>query len=152
MGWGRVAERSDERGQAAGCRTTGPTLRWDLLPSLGVPAWVRGRLRTAMAAWAISEDDSDRALLVINELVSNVVDHAGTPFRVTIRLIGPAVHVHVLDHSVALPVLQPFDHRAARGRGLQMIEKTASRWGYITGHGSKTVWAVIDLAESPQHH
>jgi anti-sigma regulatory factor (Ser/Thr protein kinase) len=123
--------------------------RWDLPPDPAVLTGLRAELRAAFTAWALTEDDADRALLVVNELVSNVVDHARTPCLLTVRSDGRrrTLHVRVKDGATALPQQRPHDPRAARGRGLQMVDAVCSRWGFMIEGDGKTVWAVVGLAE-----
>lgn len=137
---------SDSDAVGSGGHLEDPELCWDLDPSpLNVP-WLRNELRAAMIPWLLSEDDTDRILLVVNELVNNVIDHAETPFRVMVRQIGPVVGIQVHDLSQDPPVLRDLDHSAARGRGLQMVAGVASEWGYTGDCDGKTVWAAVDLA------
>ncbi|MFC4948171.1 ATP-binding protein [Pseudonocardia sp. GCM10023141] len=124
---------------------------WHLPPSASAAATVRNRLHVLMTGWGVSEDSCDRAMLIVTELVSNVVDHAHTPLTVTVRPDGGMLHVHVQDGSALPPALQPLDPLAVRGRGLQMIDALTTRWGWTLEGTGKTVWAVVDLADEAQH-
>ena len=105
---------------------------------------IRRSLRALLTAWGVAADAVDDALLVVEELVANVVDHARTRFQLVVRLTGRVLHVAVSDGAVALPLLQPFDPGAARGRGLQVVGTLALEWGFDPHDRGKTVWA--DLA------
>jgi anti-sigma regulatory factor (Ser/Thr protein kinase) len=107
------------------------------------PARIRRTLRTAFAQWGLSTDTTENALLVVEELVANAVDHARTPFRLTVDHIGTALRVTVRDGDAGALHLSPFSARAPRGRGLQMIDALTSRWGWDRTSGGKTVWAVV---------
>jgi anti-sigma regulatory factor (Ser/Thr protein kinase) len=116
---------------------------------------LRTELRALFTSWAVPEDAGEDALLVISELIANVIDHARTPFRLTVHPddpIGPTLQVAVEDSSTALPVQQPYEPYAVRGRGLQIVDQIATRWGYQTHHNGKTVWATLDLANLPPDH
>ena len=117
-------------------------------PLAGTPARIRRTLRATFAQWQLPVEAAENALLVVEELVANVVDHARTPFRLTVRQepgehTGPALHIAVRDGSAAAPDLRPFHARAGRGRGLQMIDALTSRWGCDRTPAGKTVWAVL---------
>lgn len=112
-------------------------------PVAASPARVRRRLRAALAQWELPADVADNALMVVEELVANVVDHAGTPFRLTVHHTGPSLRISVRDGCPGSLAARPFDAHAPRGRGLQMIDSLTSRWGCRRTAGGKTVWAVL---------
>ncbi len=51
------------------------------------------------AQWHLTDDTIADALIVVEEMVANVVDHARTPFRLVVRLSGAVLHIAVHDHS-----------------------------------------------------
>jgi anti-sigma regulatory factor (Ser/Thr protein kinase) len=117
-------------------------------PVAGSPARIRRALRTALAQWGLPAEAVENALMVVEELVANVVDHARTPFRLTVDHLladhpGPSLRIAVRDGCPGPVHVRPFDAHAHRGRGLQMIEGLASRWGCHRTPGGKTVWAVV---------
>ncbi len=117
-------------------------------PVAGSPARVRRGLRAALGQWGLPAAAVEDALMVVEELVANVVDHARTPFRLTVDHLhadhpGPALRIAVRDGCPRPVHVRPFDAHAHRGRGLQMIEALASRWGCHRTAGGKTVWAVV---------
>jgi anti-sigma regulatory factor (Ser/Thr protein kinase) len=121
-------------------------------PLATTPGRIRRTLRAAFAQWELPYDAAENALLVVEELVANVVDHARTPFRLTVNhesnheatdQPGAALRITVRDGSPGPLHLRPFSARAARGRGLQMIDALTSRWGCERTAGGKTVWALI---------
>ena len=85
------------------------------------------------------------AALLVSELVTNAVLHARTAMVVTVTTADGLVRVGVQDGSPALPTLRHYDRSAPTGRGLQMVERLASRWGVDAGGASKTVW--FELAQ-----
>jgi anti-sigma regulatory factor (Ser/Thr protein kinase) len=105
---------------------------------------IRHTLRALLTTWGIAEDAVDDALLVVEELVANVVDHARTRFRLMVQLSGRILRVAVRDCAGGLPQIRPFDPEAPRGRGLQVVTTLAVRWGCDRHEQGKTVWA--DLA------
>ena len=112
------------------------------------PTHVRRRLRAAFAQWELPAEVAENALMVVEELVANVVDHARTPFHLTVDHLradrtGPSLRIAVRDGCSRPLNVRPFDAQAARGRGLQMIQALTSRWGCHRTAAGKTVWAVL---------
>jgi phosphoserine phosphatase RsbU/P len=113
-------------------------------PVAAVTRQIRRNLRALLTAWGLAADLVDDALLVVEELVTNVVDHARTRFRLAVRLADHVLHVSVRDCGAGLPQVRPFDPDAARGRGLQVVTSLAQHWGCDRHERGKTVW--VDLA------
>jgi two-component sensor histidine kinase len=112
-------------------------------PVATVAGQIRRRLRTLLAGWEVSADTVDDALLVVEELVANVLDHARTRFELIVRLSGSVLHLAVHDGSPGRPQIRPFDAHASRGRGLQLVATLAARWGCDPDGAGKTVWAEL---------
>ena len=113
-------------------------------PVATVTRQIRRTLRALLTGWGLAGEVVDDALLVVEELVTNVVDHARTRFQLVVELTGRVLHVAVRDCDARLPEVRPFDPAAARGRGLQVVTSLAQRWGCDRHERGKTVWA--DLA------
>ena len=112
-------------------------------PCTAVVTRIRRHVRALLTAWELAEERIDDAILVVEELVANVVDHARTEFRLRITLVGARLHLAVRDGSDRFPELRPFDTTAVRGRGLQLVDTLAGRWGCDRHPDGKTVWAVL---------
>jgi len=112
-------------------------------PVATVAGQIRRRLRTLLTAWGVTAEIVDDALLVVEELVANVLDHARTRFELIVRLSGSVLHLAVHDGSPGTPQVRPFDPHADRGRGLQLVSTLAARWGCDLDGGGKTVWAEL---------
>lgn len=87
--------------------------------------------------------------LIVSELATNAVFHAGTPFTVTVRQVGDEVEILVLDGSSELPQLSPQaeDGVVERGLGLYLTDVYSRQWGVIrSGEAGKTVWASLSAA------
>ena len=112
-------------------------------PCTATVSRIRRHVRALLIGWELAEERIDDAILVIEELVANVVDHARTEFRLRIMLIGARLHLAVRDGSDRFPELRPFDATAVRGRGLQLVDTLARRWGCDRHPDGKTVWAVL---------
>ena len=112
-------------------------------PVATVAGQIRRRLRALLTAWGVTAEIVDDALLVVEELVANVLDHARTRFELIVRLSGSVLHLGVHDGSPGTPQVRPFDPHADRGRGLQLVSTLAARWGCDLDGGGKTVWAEL---------
>jgi anti-sigma regulatory factor (Ser/Thr protein kinase) len=90
----------------------------------------------------------EAAALLVSELVTNAVTHAGSEVHVVIgRGAAYAVlRVEVGDFSTAPPTLGGFDLEAMSGRGLALVEALADRWGVETHGSGKRVW--FELADT----
>lgn len=87
------------------------------------------------------------ATLLVSELVTNAVLHARTPVAVSVTPSATSVRVGVRDQSPALPAVRHYERTAPTGRGLQMVEALAARWGVSVDDGSKTVWFELELLD-----
>ena len=80
-------------------------------------------------------------LLLVSELVSNAVLHAGTEVRLRASVEDAVVSVSVGDrdphHS---PVLDRKGADATSGRGIFLVHALASDWGVELAESSKLVW------------
>ncbi|MFC5728644.1 MULTISPECIES: ATP-binding protein [Nocardioides] len=82
----------------------------------------------------------DDAQLLVSEVVTNALMHAGTPIDFALSLFDGTVRVEVSDGAAHLPVRRDYGTMAGTGRGLQLLETLADQWGVdLTGDG-KTVW------------
>ncbi len=118
-----------------------------LAPERGAPRTARELVAAACGAWGLTTLVTP-AELVVSELVSNAVLHAGTDVDVTVTVRPPYLHLAVRDRSDRLPrpVEEPPPDVSAlpeRGRGLPLIETLATTWGTVEGTGGKTVWALL---------
>jgi anti-sigma regulatory factor (Ser/Thr protein kinase) len=84
----------------------------------------------------------DDARLLVSELATNAVTHAGTEFSVTVHVAPDALHVEVEDDGAGVPELQ--SGSAEHGWGLRLVADAASAWGCRALDGGKVVWFRID--------
>ena len=89
----------------------------------------------------------DDALLLTSELVTNAVRY-GAAGEITCRLWPghEVVRLEVTDASSTVPHEVDRGLVADSGRGLQIVDTVASRWGAIPAQrqGGKTVWFELD--------
>ena len=123
-------------------------------PELWSVRVARRRLAEVGVRWGCPQGVIDDAGVVLSELLSNGVLHAGTELRVVIELGGSgALRIEVHDGS-PLPLLPPLPHAAtlaaATGRGLAVVAALASSWGWsASSGGGKVVWAEIGPDQRP---
>jgi anti-sigma regulatory factor (Ser/Thr protein kinase) len=123
---------------------------WDLPPEAESAGAARGLVGLACRDWGVDEEACDDALLVATELVSNVVDHAGTRCEVTFRADGEGLRIEVRDfYRCPPPRPRPLDLRARRGRGLHVVAALSIRWGVTEFDDGKSVWAVLPIPGPP---
>ena len=111
--------------------------------------------RARLEEWGAGEL-MDSASLIVSELLTNAVVHAGTPARLGLRLQGRDLRVEVEDHHPgrAVPLVneRPSDELEG-GRGLLITTSLSSAWGVEYTATSKRVWALCgadqDGAERP---
>ncbi|MER5183461.1 SpoIIE family protein phosphatase [Streptomyces sp. NPDC002896] len=124
--------------------------------SVHSPAAARDFIRTALStpgATAVlgPRTAGDRlvedAMLLVSELVTNAVLHAGTPVEVTCRTVAddPGVVIEVADLHPASAVYTVPD-MPRRGRGLQLIGVLAESWGVTYQRTRKIVWLRLNAA------
>ncbi|MEU9455590.1 SpoIIE family protein phosphatase [Streptomyces sp. NPDC048277] len=154
----RVRE-APAHGEAPAYQGTGPRAqgRATLPGSPLAPGSARALVRASLDEWAdcgllgqeqtrIAED----VMIVVSELVTNAVVHAGTEVEVDWWLEEPeetAFVVEVTDHH---PSRAPRDHPGETpyetpeyGRGLRLVASLAESWGVTYRTGAKTVWARL---------
>lgn len=89
----------------------------------------------------------DQALLLVSELATNALEHAGTAFEVTIVVGAGAVRIEVADGSYQPPAVERRALDDEGGRGMRIVEGLAAGWGVgprADGEG-KVVWCELPL-------
>jgi hypothetical protein len=92
----------------------------------------------------------DDVRLVVSELTTNALQHAQTPFDLTLTREGHCVLLSVQDGSPRLPrpVAAP-DPSMPRGRGLAIVERLSAGWGVdVAADRTKAVWARFDTGRT----
>jgi len=124
----------------------------DLPCELGSAAAARTFLRQACTDWD-AEDLADLVVLIGNEFVSNVVEHADTTCRLTASLDRQGMWVSVRDFQPSpTPRPRPINVGARRGRGLHLVAQLAANWGVTNHPDGKTVWATVAPPASVTTH
>ncbi len=115
--------------------------------------WARSRL-----AGSGMEDDEPLAetlILLISELVTNAVVHTGCPavLRMLFGSAHPAgsartVRVEVADTSCRPPQPRHAEGEDTGGRGLELVDGLADRWGWQPEGAGKRIWCEVDRGGS----
>ena len=89
------------------------------------------------------DDVLEAVTLLVSELVTNSVVHAGSDAEVAVLLKPDALRIEVTDQGSGIPWSRDAPPDATSGRGLAMVEKLSSAWGVEAGDGGKTVWFEV---------
>lgn len=111
----------------------------------GVSATVadaRRFVRETLAAWRADEFEWT-ATIVVSELATNAVLHAGTSYSVTLSLDIDALAIEVADGSTRLPALRRYGSEATTGRGVRMVDQMCQRYHAEATAGGKVVRCEI---------
>jgi PAS domain S-box-containing protein len=120
---------------------------WDLPADPAVVAGARKQVTARLTGWGLG-DAAFVTGLVVSELVTNAIRHAGSPIQ--LRLIRDQTLIcEVSDGSSTAPHLRQARVLDEGGRGLLLVSQLTQRWGTRqTPHG-KTIWAEQALPLSP---
>lgn len=122
-----------------------PAVRVELTPDVDAP----GRARRALEGsnHGVAGDLLERLKLLVSELVTNSVVHAGLSPRDRIAVamaVAPAsVRIEVCDPGPGFELPPAPALYDVRGRGLLLVEAVADRWGVARGELTR-VWFEID--------
>ncbi len=118
-----------------------PKLSLSLLPAPESVRTARDRLRELLDSWA-TEEKRQTVVLLLSEVVTNAVRHAPGTVHITVTLFGDRVHARVRDENPRTPQLRAPDETG--GRGIQLLQRLATRWGVEQHPGDgKTVWFEV---------
>ncbi|MEW2520151.1 ATP-binding protein [Actinacidiphila alni] len=112
--------------------------------------WARSRL--AGSGIGADEPVAETLILLISELVTNAVVHTGCP--AVLRMLFPAapaspVRVEVADTSQAPPAPRHAHCDETGGRGLELVDGLADRWGWQPEGAGKQIWCEVDRGQAP---
>jgi anti-sigma regulatory factor (Ser/Thr protein kinase) len=87
--------------------------------------------------------------LLVSEMVTNAVLHAGTEVVLRIGHEGTSVRVEVTDGSATMPGVREVSDDSATGRGMWLVEELADAWGQQSRGDGKVVWFEVALEPDP---
>jgi anti-sigma regulatory factor (Ser/Thr protein kinase) len=99
----------------------------------------------------VAQRTIEDVLLVISELVTNAVRHAGADtegetIEVTVKNTGQAIRIEVVDFAPAAEPQLRRDNDPG-GMGLVVVSGLCPQWGTEQEEGRKTVWAEYPVEE-----
>lgn len=94
----------------------------------------------ALHRWGCPDGFVDLVLLLTSELVTNAYRHAGSDTRVSVRCDEGRIRVEVRDKGGGDVRLRPLDSSRNDGRGLQIVDALAERWGHHADCDGNVVW------------
>jgi anti-sigma regulatory factor (Ser/Thr protein kinase) len=109
-----------------------------------VPAsrsWTRSVLAGHVDDRAVAD-----ALLVVSELATNALLHAGSAFELAVEAdeARGVVHLAVTDASRNQPIVRTDPSpQATSGRGMWLVDRLCRRWGVERRPGGKRVWCEL---------
>ncbi|MFF4957394.1 ATP-binding protein [Streptomyces sp. NPDC001222] len=114
--------------------------------------WARSRL--AGSGIGAEEPLAETLILLVSELVTNAVVHTGCPAVLRLLLTGVrddssgvpsgTVRLEVADTSACPPVPRHARGDECGGRGLELVDGLADRWGWDPEGAGKRIWCEVD--------
>ena len=105
-----------------------------------------------LLAWEIGGDVPGTAELCLSELVTNAVIHAGTDSVLTVSLVDGSLTVQVRDRgpgsAADVELVDDEDPMRVFGRGLQLVDALADRWGSEQDADGTTSWFALDVGSA----
>jgi anti-sigma regulatory factor (Ser/Thr protein kinase) len=105
----------------------------------------RARRFTEEALGGVSDLVALDVVLMVSELATNAVVHAGTTFSLRIERSEEFVRVEVVDAGDGQVRLQSPSNSDVHGRGLQLVQTLSDQWGTRQLGQAKSVWFVRNL-------
>ena len=92
------------------------------------------------------EEDGEVAVLLTSELVTNAILYGLGPLELRAHTEGSALRIEVRDQEPASPPVLRSDADLTEigGRGLQLVDTLADRWGWSAEPEGKVVWFELD--------
>ncbi|MDA0138712.1 MEDS domain-containing protein [Solirubrobacter deserti] len=122
---------------------TDPTDRWPLASDHAAAREARGLVVDALHRLGHQGETLANARLVVTELVANAVIHGHPQVTVSLRSHGTTVRLLVADGSPTMPVIREATSTSTSGRGLQLVDALATRWGAHRTPAGKVIWAEL---------
>ena len=93
-------------------------------------------------------DRADDIELVVSELVTNAVLHAGSEVEVKVGADLEHLQIEVSDFGPGLPLRQDITPEDDYGRGLNILQAVAESWGTTAESDRTTVWCKLSREPS----
>lgn len=106
----------------------------------------RQLVQEACCAAGLDDDTCASAVLLTSETVTNAFTHGRSEARLEVDADPQAVLVQVGDDNSRHPALVSRDPEALDGRGLEIVQLVAARWGVRDDVYGKTIWFEVRAA------
>ncbi|MEE1769815.1 SpoIIE family protein phosphatase [Streptomyces sp. JV185] len=126
---------------------SGNTAVWPVDADPVAVAQVRQEAARQLREWGL-EELVFTTELVLSELVTNAIRHAGGPVEVRLIRAGQLT-CEVSDPSATQPRMRRALLTDEGGRGLYLVAQLTSRWGSRYTRRGKTIWAEQPLPDAP---
>ena len=105
-----------------------------------------GAARHALRYWLHKRGctTTDDAVLVLSELVTNAMVHAGAGCTIEMQYDDARLRLEVRDPSPSPPVIAVVRPHETGGRGLHIVDAVTGAWGWEPTVDGKRVWASLD--------
>jgi two-component sensor histidine kinase len=120
-----------------------PLLCLELAADAHTPSVARRRAQEYVASH-VPEEVVQEVGLLVTELVTNAVRHAGTRLRLGVAFAERSLRIEVFDHSDELPAMQDPQLEDVSGRGLRLVDAIATQWGAVPLSNGKVVWCELE--------
>jgi len=110
------------------------------------------RLVRHSLASAGREDLIETAELLVSEVVTNALLHAGTPIDLAVFVTDGGLRVEIGDGSPHFPIRRGYAPTAGTGRGLMLLQQMVDDWGVVPNALGKTVWFQLASGDRMANH
>ena len=108
-------------------------------------------VETTLEEWDCA-DSLEIVKLLVSELVTNAVLHAGSDAEVVVQLTPSMLHIEVMDDSPVMPILREAGSSETSGRGLALVANYAAAWGTRRLAHGKSVWFDVPRSMAADGH
>jgi anti-sigma regulatory factor (Ser/Thr protein kinase) len=107
-----------------------------------------GVARRALGRWLYERGCRavDDAVLVLSELVTNAMVHAGAGCTIEMQHNDDRLRLEVRDRSPRAPLMRVVRPSDLGGRGLHFVDGITEAWGWEPTVDGKRVWAIVRAA------
>jgi hypothetical protein len=112
------------------------------------PRHARRMAAATLRRWGHDEAFIADVSLVVSELASNAVRHAGSSFAVVLEVQSPLLRVTVEDRAPLPNAASGADMLPRPPHGLCVVDSLATSWGIEPTRTGKIVWAQLTYAAS----
>jgi anti-sigma regulatory factor (Ser/Thr protein kinase) len=101
----------------------------------------------ALERWGVPEEVTEVGLLLTSELVTNSYRHASCDAQVSVVRRPGMFRVEVRDSGGGRVQRRALDPTQPDGRGLNIVDALATRWGSAASESGTLVWFELPLSD-----